>query len=145
MSHPILFFDGPCHLCQRSVQFILEHERTDKLRFCSLQSAAAKELLKNCSAFRQTTSLPAEKASAFKSLILLEEDKCHQRSDAALRLAGYLRFPWCLLQIFWLLPRPLRDGLYDFIAKRRYRWFGKDEAESLQCPAPLTHWKKRFL
>ncbi len=122
MEGPIVLFDGPCHLCQFSVRFILKREKAAVLKFASLQSDFAKELL-------ERYGLCEELVEGEGSLVLIENGRGYLRSSAALRLASYLRFPWNLLKVFLLLPEPLRDGLYRFVAARRYRWFGKDEGK----------------
>ena len=75
------------------------------------------------------------------SIILADEDRLFTRSAAALRIAGRLRAPWPLLRIFWIVPRPLRDAIYDWIARNRYRWFGKMDA----CPLPDEDLRDRFV
>ncbi len=211
LTTPTLLYDGPCHLCQRSVRFIIRRQKTDKLRFLPLQSEEGRELLSALrqaqdsalrqalhmthpaqdSALRQALHMthpaqdnalrqrfdklsvaaqdsalrqaqdsalrlalhmthPAQDSALrqikeidkllsqpqapAKSLILIENGNCYLRSDAALHIAKYLRRPWSLLRIFILIPRPLRDAAYDFIARNRYRWFGKDEGGG-QCDA----------
>ncbi len=119
---PIVLFDGPCHLCRASVRFILKWERTAELRVASLQSDLAKELLKRhglCAKLVEGTEVA-------DSLVFIENGRGYLRSSAALRLTSYLRFPWNMLRVFLLLPPFLRDGVYDFIAAHRYRWFGRD-------------------
>lgn len=114
MDGPMLFFDGVCTLCNNSVRFILKREKDESLTIASLQSKTAEAAMHQ---FGKTTDL--------KSLVLLENGKLYIESDAALRTSGYLRFPWNLGKVFLIVPRFMRDGVYRWIAKNRYKWFGK--------------------
>lgn len=127
---PILFFDGHCHLCQQSVQWVLRHDSRGRLRFASLQAESVRHLLAKAPA-----PLP-------DSLILYDEGQFHFRSEAVLRLLTHLSGPWRLLaRAGRLIPRGLRNRIYDWIAAHRYQWFGK----SSTCWMPLPEWKHRFL
>ena len=112
---PVLLFDGYCNLCSGSVVFILKRERGDSLRFASLQSDYAKGLLERVGI----------RDEAPDSIILVEGDRYYYRSTAALRTARKLRRLWPLIYALVIVPRFIRDPLYDWIAKNRYRWFGK--------------------
>ena len=127
----IIFFDGVCNLCQRSVQFILTHDKKSIFSFASLQSRFAHEVLKKKNI----------DPSALNSFILLENDLLYTRSTAALRVAKKLSGAWPLLHLFILVPPFIRNGVYDWIAKHRYRWFGKQEG----CWLPRDEWRQRFL
>jgi len=74
-------------------------------------------------------------------MVLIEGDRCFTRSTAALKIARRLKFPWSLLSAFFIIPKPLRDGVYNWIARNRYRWFGKKEA----CMVPTPEIRGRFL
>lgn len=128
---PILYFDGYCNLCHASVQFILRRERNSAILFASLQSGYAKK------------HLPEGLVSSTdpESLVFVENGKIYEASSAAVRIANYLSFPWRALIIFQLIPTFIRDKLYFFIARNRYRWFGKKD----QCMLPETSMKNRFL
>ncbi len=127
---PMLFFDGHCHLCQRSVQWVLRHDRRGRLRFAPLQAESVQDLLATAPA-----PLP-------DSLILYDEEGIHFRSEAVLRLLTHLGGPWSLLaRAGRLIPRGLRDRLYDLVATHRYQWFGK----SSTCWIPRPEWESRFL
>lgn len=131
-EHPILFFDGVCNLCNGAVQWFLLRDKVGKLRFASLQSELAQQLLPTAGV----------DPTGLSSLVLLEGNRVYTKSSGALRAASYLGGGWGkagkLLAIF---PAGLRDGVYDFIARNRYRWFGKEEA----CWLPRPEWKARFL
>jgi predicted DCC family thiol-disulfide oxidoreductase YuxK len=130
-KHPILLFDGVCNLCNASVQFVLKRDPEGRFRFASLQSEAAQELL------AQFEHAPAD----LSTVVLIENGQLYTKSDAALRAARRLPGLWPLLYGFIILPRFLRNGVYDWIARNRYRWFGREE----QCMLPRPEWKERFL
>jgi predicted DCC family thiol-disulfide oxidoreductase YuxK len=141
---PIVLFDGTCNFCDRSVHFILDHERDHELRFAAIQSDAAKTLLE------QTLGL--ERAAAFvralttsegdpMSVLVVEEGQAFAHSTAALRIARHLRWPWRIVRATAIVPRVLRDVFYRFFARHRYRWFGKTEA----CRVPTPELRARFL
>ncbi len=127
-NRPILFFDGVCNLCNETVQFILRHERNDQLRFSPLQSRLGQEI---------TAKLPAET----DSLVLLETGNIYIRSTAALKVSKYLRFPYHLLRHLQFIPLFIREPVYRFIARHRYRIFGKKES----CMIPTPDILHRFL
>ncbi|MTH55527.1 DUF393 domain-containing protein [Bacillus mangrovi] len=130
-NSPVIFYDGVCNLCSGAVQFMIKHDRYKKFKFASLQSKAGELML-------LSQSLDPVR---FDSFVLTSGEKVYLKSDAALKVAGMLPFPWKLLGIFRLIPRPLRDSLYGFIARNRYKWFGKKE----QCMLPDPSVKERFL
>lgn len=129
----IVLFDGHCNLCCGSVRFISDRDPHARFRFASLQSKAAGKLL----ALHGGLVQPADPASA----VLLQHGRAYTRSAAALRIARGLRFPWSLCYVLILLPRPLRDALYSFVAARRYRWFGRRES----CMIPTPDLRGRFV
>ena len=122
----VLIFDGVCKFCNNSVQLILRNERAPLLRFAAAQSATGAALLAHFGL----------KGIAGDSVVLIEQGQAYRKSDAALRLIPYLRWPWQCLRAGWLLPRFLRDWLYDGFAARRYTWFGK--SDTCMIPTPAT-------
>ncbi len=140
---PIVLFDGVCNLCNGAVQFIIDHERAPRLRFAALQSELAAQLLERV--------FDAEKAKALRegatgdgdpdSIVLVEGDRGYTHSTAGLRIAGYLRAPYRWAFAFLIVPRFVRDAVYRFIARNRYRWFGKSET----CRIPTPELRQRFL
>jgi predicted DCC family thiol-disulfide oxidoreductase YuxK len=130
-EHPIVFFDGVCNLCAGSVQFLLRHDRKGIFHFCSLQSKAANQLL---------NSQDADPLQ-LKTLALLEKERLYTRSTAVLRIARKLGGAWPLLYAGMIIPRFIRDSLYDWVAANRYRWFGKKES----CWLPQPEWSERFI
>lgn len=131
MTEPIILFDGVCNLCNASVQFVIRHDPQARFKFAALQSATAEKLLQNCSFDR----------SSLDSVILVEDGHVYIESDAALRIARKLGGGWSLLAGFSIVPRPIRDAVYRFIARNRYRWFGKQES----CMMPTPDLRARFL
>lgn len=129
---PIVFFDGYCNLCNRSVAFIVERDTQERFRFASLDSATARARL----------SLHAEQTALPDSVLLLDTDGLHARSDAARRIARHLTIPWrWLAALSGLVPRVLRDALYDVVARNRLRWFGRRDT----CSIPTPSQQSRFL
>jgi len=129
---PVLLFDGVCNLCNGAVAFVIRRDPRARLRFAPLQSPAADALLASLGVARDR--LP-------DSFVLVEDGRVHVRSTAALRVARRLRFPWPLLAVNLLVPRWLRDPVYDLVARNRYRWFGRREA----CMVPTAELRARFL
>lgn len=126
----IVFFDGVCHLCMGSVQFLLKYNKKESLLFSNIGSKTYFEL------FPEATEkqLP-------DSILYWNEGNLLVESDAILGIIKELRFPWNLGVVFWIVPRGIRNLVYRFIAKHRYQWFGK--AESCMMPSPEL--KRRFL
>lgn len=127
ISGPVVFYDGHCALCSRSVQFILTHDREKRFRFAALQSEYSGRL---------GTALPDT-----DSVVLYHNERFYVESSAALHIAKQLAFPWNLAGIFLLLPTWLRNPVYRYIAANRYRWFGRYDT----CWLPEPHWRDRFL
>lgn len=130
---PLILYDGVCKLCHAAVRFVLARDRHARFRFAALDSPAARARLADAGA-RELRALP-------DSVVLIDGAGIHVRSTAALRIARALGFPWSLAFLAIVVPRPLRDALYDAIARRRYRWFGREEA----CPVPPPDVADRFL
>ncbi len=131
INKPIIFFDGVCNLCNSSIQFIIKRDRSKKFLFASLQSAYARE------------NLPTElsKSDSLQSIVLKEGSKIQTKSSAALRITKSLDGLWPILFIFIVVPKFLRDWMYDGISRNRYMWFGKRD----QCMIPSSELKSRFL
>lgn len=128
----IILFDGVCNLCNGSVHFILKHEKEPIFQFASIQSEVGKELLTWC-------GLPEHFDQA---IVLIDDGKIDLGSTAALKIGGYLKFPWSFLAKAGLfVPKFLRDWVYRQIAQHRYQWFGKKDV----CMLPTEPLKARFL
>ncbi len=131
---PIILFDGVCNLCNSAVQWVIERDKEGRFRFATLQSEAARRELETVIGTDEIDALP-------DSIVLLDSDGVHVRSEAALRIARALGFPSALLGVGVVLPRPIRDAIYDWIARNRYRWFGRRET----CMTPTPDLTARFL
>jgi len=126
----IILFDGVCNLCQSSVQFILKRDIKKQCFFIPLQSELAQSLIAESN----------NQIDSTRSMILIESGKWYFRSTAALRIARKLSGAWPLLYLLIVIPPFIRDGVYNWIANNRYRWWGKKES----CWLPTGEWSKRF-
>lgn len=127
----IIFFDEDCVLCNSSVWFVVKRMGKLPIGFASLQGETAKKLLEPAGI------RPLE----LKGVVLLTEGKIYQNSTAALHICRILGFPWKLLFACMIIPPFIRNYLYHFIARNRYRWFGKKH----QCILPPQGLKAHFL
>ena len=127
----VILFDGVCNLCNGFVQFVVARDPQARFRFAALQSTAAGALLRDASV---TAPLP-------DSMVLVEDGRVYMRSTAALRVARGLRSPWPAAYLLIIVPRVIRDRVYDVIAAHRYRWFGRRES----CMVPTPDLVRRFL
>jgi predicted DCC family thiol-disulfide oxidoreductase YuxK len=127
---PVAFFDGVCNLCNGTVNFLIDRDRRGRLRFAPLQGSTFAEV-----------ALRRPELRGVDSFVLKEGGRVHVRSAAAVRILMALGGPWRLAGALLAVPRPLRDRLYDFVARRRYRWFGRSES----CRMPTPELRARFL
>ena len=125
LGGPVILFDGVCNLCHGTVQFVIRRDPAARFRFASLQSTAGLRL----------GEAHGVDPQALDSMLLLEHGRLYRRSTAALRIARGLRPPWPLAYALIAVPAFLRDALYDFVGRRRYRWFGKREHCAVSEPA----------
>ncbi len=123
----IVFFDGICNLCNKSVQFIINHDKREAFQFASLQSVFAQQTIPDY--------------IHLNSIILLKGGKIYQKSEAIVEICKNLDGIWQYFQYFSFLPTIFNDFIYDCIAKNRYKIFGK----SSQCLLPNTSLKQRFI
>ena len=130
-----ILFDGVCNLCNGFVQFIIRHDAAGRYRFAALQSEAGQALL------LAHGVAPATLAADPDSVLLLSDGQLYSHSTAVLRIARGLGSVWQLAALGGVLPRTWRDGIYRFIARHRYRWFGRQES----CMLPTPALKARFL
>ncbi|MBL9140624.1 MAG: DUF393 domain-containing protein [Phycisphaerae bacterium] len=135
MTHPVILFDGACNLCDRVVATVVKRDPRGTFRFAPLQSAAAQRILREAGAVPPTPGQPLD------TLMLVDGDQVLVRSDAALRIARGLRFPWPMLALCRLVPRRWRDSVYRYVASRRYDWFGRRDA----CLKPTAQLLARFV
>ncbi|MEZ4916287.1 MAG: thiol-disulfide oxidoreductase DCC family protein [Chitinophagales bacterium] len=131
MENNVVLFDGVCNLCNSSVQFIIKHDHKQVFKFSSLQSVFGQKIL------QQNNLNPTD----FNSFIVLINGKLYQKSTGALKVAKQLNFPINLAYIFIIVPSFIRDGVYNFVAKNRYKWFGKRDF----CMIPSPNLKNRFI
>jgi predicted DCC family thiol-disulfide oxidoreductase YuxK len=128
---PLILFDGVCNLCAWAVRFIIKRDPTGVFRFASLQSELGQRLLAKHGIDPTSTD----------SFVLVENDIAYTESTAALRVTRRLHRAWPLCYVGIVLPRVLRDPVYRFIARHRYRWFGKQET----CMIPTPELRARFV
>ena len=129
-SPPVVLFDGVCRLCNRSVNYILRIDRTGRLKMASLQSEYGRRVLEG----------HGLKSDPLDSMMLLEGTRLTTKSTAVIRISKYLGGAWPMCMMALIIPRLIRDFLYDIIAKNRYRWFGKYD----NCPLPDAKYEDRF-
>ena len=131
MKKQIILFDGVCNLCNSSVQFVIQRDPSGKFNYAALQSEAGRQLLKE-------NDLPVNE---LYSIILIKDGEVYQRSRAALEVARGLTGLWPLLYVLIIIPPFVRNGIYNWISRNRYRWFGKKD----ECMIPTSELKSRFL
>lgn len=128
----LIIFDGVCNLCQTSVQYVIKHDKKNVFMFTALQSEVGKQIIKK---FKIDTI-------KMDSIILFSPDNgIHYKSTAALKIASLLGFPTNMLTVFLVIPAFIRNWVYDYIAKNRYKWYGKKNA----CMIPTPDLKNKFL
>ncbi len=128
---PILLFDGVCNLCNGSVQFVIRLDPKGKFRFAALQSEVGQKLLKQANMSTDELS----------TVVLYENGKFYTHSDVPLRVVRQFGGAWVLLYALVIVPKFVRNIIYNWIARNRYRWFGKRES----CMIPTPELKSRFL
>jgi len=131
---PVILFDGVCNLCNGFVNFVIKIDKKAKIKFLPLQSPKAKSLL---------NKFPGNEILIYdlSTVILIENGNLYFKSDAVLRCASYLLFPWKAFKFFRFVPVRFRNVIYNFIAKNRYAWFGK----KAHCMVPSPEIQKRFI
>ena len=130
-DNPVILFDGICNFCNSAVNFTLKRNKKANIRFAPMQSEAGQKLL-------QQYNLPADDMQSF---IFIEGGVVYKQSTAALKVCRHLRGLWPLCYGFIIVPKFIRDGIYNWIAKNRYKWFGVQQA----CMIPTPEVRARFL
>jgi predicted DCC family thiol-disulfide oxidoreductase YuxK len=130
-NHDIVLFDGVCNLCNGAILFLIKRDKHDRFRFAPLESEVGKELLLK----HQIDPTKID------SIILVSGNTAFVKATAALHISRHLGGLWPLLYSFILIPKIITDAVYDFIARNRYRWFGKKES----CMIPTPELKSKFL
>ena len=131
MDNPIILFDGVCNFCNYWVTFAIKRDRKNKLKFTPLQGQTAKQLLPKFHI----------NPSSLSSVIFIDNGKAYTQSSAAIQICKHLDGGWKLFYALIIIPKFMRDGLYNIIARNRYKWFGKKES----CMIPTPELKERFL
>jgi predicted DCC family thiol-disulfide oxidoreductase YuxK len=130
-SEPVILFDGVCNFCNAAVNFVIKRDKHKVIKFASLQSEAGRIMI-------QRFSLPGED---MRSFLLVENNTVYNRSTAALKVCRYLNGLWPICYGMMIVPLFIRNGVYDWIAKNRYKWFGQRN----ECMVPTPDLKARFL
>ena len=130
-QQPVILFDGVCNFCNSAVNFTIKRDKKAIIQYAPLQSEKGRLFLRQY-------NLPVEE---MKSFVFIEEGKAYLRSTASLKVCRHLNGLWPLLYVFIIVPRFIRDGIYNFIAKNRYKWFGMRQ----ECMMPTPDVRKRFL
>jgi predicted DCC family thiol-disulfide oxidoreductase YuxK len=130
-NHKIILFDGVCNLCNRSVNFIISKDSKDIFRFATLQSDLGMSLM----------SQHGINTTKTDSVILIDTNEYHERSSAILQIVKNLSGGYALLYFFIIVPKCIRDWGYDYIAKNRYKWYGKKDS----CMVPTPELVSKFL
>lgn len=129
--HGVILFDGVCNLCNGAVQFIISHDPKGYFNYAALQSEAGQRSLEEFHHSR----------TEINTIIFIQNGKRYTKSTAALLITRKLSGLWPLLSVFIVIPRFLRDPIYDYIARNRYKWFG----QKAECMIPTAEIKLRFL
>ncbi|WP_425075465.1 thiol-disulfide oxidoreductase DCC family protein [Psychroserpens sp. S379A] len=128
----LILFDGVCNLCNSSVLYVIKHDKANRFMFAPLQSDAGKQIIDKFNIDTSKTD----------SILLYSKGKgLSVKSSAALHIAKHLGFPRNLLAVFFIIPTFIRNWVYDFVAKNRYKWYGKKEA----CMIPTPELTAKFL
>lgn len=130
-TRPVVIFDGKCMLCSGFVQFVLRNDRRGRLRFLAAQTPLGEALYAHLGL----------RTGDYETYVLLENGRARVKSDAALRIIALLGLPWSVLCLGRIAPRFARDGVYDWVARNRLRWFGSRTS----CYAPAAAERERFL
>ncbi|PHR11965.1 MAG: thiol-disulfide oxidoreductase [Aequorivita sp.] len=127
----IILFDGVCNLCNGTVTYIIKRDKKNVFKFAALQSEIGQQLISKFNI----------DSSKVDSIILIDGERHYEKSSAALYIAKNLSGAYPLLFGFMIVPKFMRNAVYDYIAKNRYKWFGKKES----CMIPTTELKAKFL
>jgi len=128
----IILFDGVCNLCDSLVRYIISRDKNDVFRFVSIQSELGNRIMKHIGLDSKTLD----------TIVLYEPRLAYYtKSNAVMEIAKHLGGPASLLSAFWFIPKFLRDPIYEFVAKNRYKWYGK----KTECMVPSERLKKKFL
>lgn len=130
-SPALILFDGVCNLCNTWVQWVLKRDKHAQFRFAALQSDTGRQLLMQYSL----------NPDNIDTVVLIDNNRAYTHSDVALRVASRIGGIWSATAIFYIFPRSFRNIVYNWIARNRYRWFGRQS----ECWLPRPEWKERFV
>jgi predicted DCC family thiol-disulfide oxidoreductase YuxK len=130
-TQPTILFDGVCNFCNNAVNFVIKRDKKSIVKFAPLQRDAGLQLLKQY-------NLPTDD---MKSFVFIDDGVAYTQSTAAIKVCKYLSGAWPLCKVFIIVPKFIRDGLYNWVAKNRYKWFGQKET----CMIPTPDVRARFL
>ena len=128
----IILFDGVCNLCNGAIQFVIKHDKKDVFRFVALQSKRGAQI---------KSQIGYENENLDSFILVDDENNYFIKSSAAIEIARNLGGIWIIFLVFKIIPTKFRDLIYNFIARNRYKWFGKNE----HCMVPTDHLKSKFL
>ncbi len=128
----LILFDGVCNLCNRSIQYVIKHDKKDVFMFAPLQSDVSKQII-------EQFKIDINKVDSI--LLYSKEKGLKSKSSAALQVSKHLSFPVNLWSAFLIVPPFIRNWVYDFVAKNRYKWYGKKD----ECMIPTPELKSKFL
>lgn len=128
----VIFYDGVCLLCNRFILFVLKADRKEKIFISALQSEFTKTVLEDYNLSHD----------AMESVVFLKDGIIYTESSAALKIFQLLGFPWAIMAVFFIIPKIIRNGIYRWIARNRYKWFGKSEAV---CEIPEPRFLMRVI
>lgn len=127
----VVLFDGVCNLCNSSVNWIIDHDKKNAFKFASLQSEYGQRAVAQYNI----------SGNYMDTVVLIKDDKAYIRSSAVLQVLKTIGGIYSLALVFYIFPAFIRDVAYNFVAKNRYRWFGKQES----CRMPTPELKAKFL
>ena len=130
-DRPVVIFDGMCVLCSGGARWLMRLDRKARFRLMAAQSEIGAALFRHYGLV----------GDDYETMLLLEDGVLWQKSDAWLRICRILGFPWSVATLLWWVPRRLRDGLYEWVARNRFRWFGRRES----CFLPSPGQAERFI
>jgi len=128
----LILFDGVCNLCNSAIQHVIKHDKTETFMFAALQSEVGKQVIAHY-------KIDIKKIDSI--LLYSEAFGLKYKSSAALKIGSQLQFPNYLIAVFYIVPTFIRNWVYDFIAKNRYKWYGKQ----VSCMIPTKELESRFL
>ncbi len=130
-EHPLILFDGICNFCNSAVNFVIKKDKGAIIHFAPLQSPKGRLYLKQY-------NYPVNNLNSF---VFIEDNKVYTKSTAALKVCRHLKGGWPLCYGFIIVPKFIRDGIYSWVAKNRYKWFGVRQ----ECMMPTPEVRSRFV